>query len=220
MIPLTTIPDFKMWYEPLLFIDDVEVHFNEGVRVCMKDVSNALLVLTHLNVPITNTCSAAVCLEQLKTVKGSVDVFFDNNKLIFKNGNTKYKVTTLCDPKVVTAVFPEIKWELFKINIPKDGIKDLMNVAEKEETMKFKTLDGNLYVVDEEDLVEVTYDNVVDKSLEIKSGFGFSYIGPIIKSLKYFNNLEVFLGNAVPAKFHMWNDLMDIVYLVAPRIED
>ncbi|HOJ96097.1 MAG TPA: hypothetical protein PK024_04565 [Methanospirillum sp.] len=225
MIRITEITNFKEWYETLALFEDVHIDFNQnGIKVQMKDVTNAFIISSFMELPVENTCSATISLDNLKTIKDSVTVYWSAETLVFQAGITKYKSPVLKDPKVDALVLPELpvpKFEGVKAVIPHDLIKEMLKVSEREEDILFKGEGKTLIVTNSSNSIENTYENVLESDeIPVKSVFGFNYINMVIKVMKYFDEVSIRVGKDVPIIINLNKPGFSISYWIAPRIED
>jgi len=225
MIKITSIPNFKEWYDTVVNFEDINVDFNStAIKVQMKDPSNSFLISSHLELPVENTCNASISIENLKTIKEAVDVYWTSDSLIFKCGITKYKTGILKDPKVDALILPElpqVKFNLVTANIPQELIKEMVKVSEREENIVFKNDGTNLLVSDDTGSIETTYENVLEHGdIPVKCIFSFSYINNVIKVMKYFEKVTLKVGYDMPIIIELRKPGFSIDYWIAPRIED
>jgi hypothetical protein len=222
MIHICEIPDFKMWYDTLLNIPDVAIEFTiDGIKVCMVNKEKSFIINSVLKTKVENTCSIAISMDKIKTIKGKVDLYWDKNQLIIKSGIVKYKCSNIVDPNVKTlSPMPDLKFENSLINLPKDQINEMLKVSEKEENLRFKSIGKNLIISNDEGDVEAEYVDVITDDIDIDSLFNYIYMKNVLGTIKYFDNFKIRLGFESPAVFSMSNDLFDVEYRIAPRIED
>jgi hypothetical protein len=211
-----------MWYDTLLNIPDVSIEFTtDGIKVCMINKERSFVINSLLKTKVENTCSIAINMDKIKTVKGKVELYWDNNQLIIKSGIVKYKCYNIVDPTVKTlSPMPGIKFENSVISLPKDQINEMLKVSEKEENLRFKSNGKNLVISNDEGDVEAEYVDVITDDIDIDSLFNYGYMKNVLGTIKYFDDFKIRLGYESPVVFNMSNELFEVEYQIAPRIEN
>ncbi|MFQ5887706.1 MAG: proliferating cell nuclear antigen (pcna) [Candidatus Hydrothermarchaeales archaeon] len=214
---------------------------NEGLKLRAMDPAHVALVDFQLgkeafdNFEVTEPLVLGVDLERLNTIlkrAGSgemigLDLDEDKNMLKIKIKNTSTRTFSLPlidvseeELKVPSLDFPS-SVEILP-NIIKEAIKDAEIVSDH---VTLKTDENNLYISAKGDLgnvgVKILKDDVIEflSSGEVSSMFSLEYLTDMMKASDLADTVKINLGNDVPVRLDFKAENVQLLFLLAPRIE-
>ena len=225
VLPLCKLEQYQSFVSLLKPLYSFEIHFKpEMIDVHMLNGSNDVWTSIQYKTPIINPCSICVDTNALTPVKGDVvDISIDGNNLLFKTGKLTHKAPKLVDPNIPKKNKESINvsWDHIVVTLTNADLKDIISMVDNKSKYDFILNEGVFTLKDiSNDLVQ--FDMPIegaDPTLQYISRFHGNNLVDVLFNTKHFTGCNVIFGSKCPVEFVYKCEWLDVVYLVAPLIE-
>jgi len=216
------LSQFQSFINALGIISSTKIHFTEdGIIIHSTDTANVAFIVLNYKTTIATPLSIAIDLVNIKGIKSDVvQIYHNNNSLVFHDDGLVYNCASLSDPNVDRRdrEGPEVKWEHVIIPLTSEHIKKILTMVNSKNKYDITLQDHTLTINDATDNNRAYHVEVeVDGSYSTR--IHGDYITDIFTAPKHFSGCNIILGNDTPFKVEYECTWLNLAYLVAPMID-